>query len=89
MSYGLRVWNSSGVVTLDIQNRITRFISQYNLVVGGGATVTVSVPGMVNDGTWALYYFNSAASCTIQSGSFSCFNSQTTTNTLFVLVFRC
>ncbi len=53
MSQGLRVWNSSGVLTLDITDRITKRHGVYTATIGASATsVTVSVSGMSNDGSW-------------------------------------
>ena len=61
MSYGLRVWDESGNVVLDVMDRLVRFHSQVTVnftvpsswqVVIQPVTVAVSVPGISNDGTW-------------------------------------
>lgn len=67
MSYGLKVWNSSGTVTLDTTDRVFRFFSSYTVP---NATFTeaigfysdVYVPGASADGTWLGYMDNSPGS---------------------------
>ena len=44
MSYGLRIWNSSGGLELDITDRITRFFATYSYSIPGFGSVTVSIP---------------------------------------------
>ena len=55
MSYGLRVWDTSGNLTLDITDRLTRFVS--STVVSFTTTSPESdkyvyVTGLTNDGKW-------------------------------------
>ena len=57
MSYGLRVWDASGNIIVDITDRITKLVSTHSFskyVVKGGGPVThdVPVPGILADGSW-------------------------------------
>lgn len=54
MSYGLRVWDSSGALLIDISDRLVRAHGTYTVgSVGGRSTKTISVPGLnPSDGTW-------------------------------------
>jgi len=62
MSYGLQVWNSAGVLTLDTNTRIHRLITTFAYSVSSPTSYNVAISGMVNDGTWA-------AECIPQSGT--------------------
>ena len=55
MSYGLRIWNSSGGLELDITDRITRFFASYSYSIPRFGSVTVSIPGYSTDGTWFFF----------------------------------
>ena len=55
MSYGLRIWNSSGGLELDITDRITRFFAAYSYSIPAFGSVTVSIPGYSTDGTWFFF----------------------------------
>lgn len=55
MSYGLRVWDASGVLQIDVTNRITRIFGVYSFSVAAGSSTNVSVPGITTDGTWVAY----------------------------------
>ena len=57
MSYGLRVWDASGGIIVDITDRITKLVARYSFsksLVKGDSLVThdVSVPGILADGSW-------------------------------------
>lgn len=57
MSYGLRVWNASGGIIVDITDRITKIVATYSFskyLVTNNNLVThdVSVPGILADGSW-------------------------------------
>ena len=57
MSYGLRVWNASGNIIVDITDRITKLVSTHSFsksLVTNDSLVThdVSVPGILADGSW-------------------------------------
>jgi hypothetical protein len=57
MSYGLRVWNASGGIIVDVTDRITKIVATYSFsksLVKGDSLVThdVSVPGILADGSW-------------------------------------
>ena len=54
MSYGLEVWNASGVKTLHYTSRLTRFHSKHLVGVAPGV-VYVSVPGISANGSWFVY----------------------------------
>ena len=81
MSYGLRVWNSSGIMLVDVSDRLVRAHGVYDVgVVNAKSTKTISVPGLnISDGTWfyivekASLYFNINAI----SGGFTVYNSYT------------
>ena len=57
MSYGLRVWDASGNIIVDITDRITKLVSTHSfskLLVTEVSLVThdVSVPGILANGSW-------------------------------------
>ena len=59
MSYGLRVWNANGVLTLDITDRITRYISTHPFSMripvdqwNDNYSLNVPVSGIATDGSW-------------------------------------
>jgi hypothetical protein len=59
MSYGMRVWDASGNITLDVTDRITRFVTSITPgTIAANSTVSYSVPGIVDDGTWFLIVVN-------------------------------
>lgn len=59
MPYGLRVWDSSGNLTLDTTDRITRFVTSITPgTIAANSTVSYSVPGIVADGTWFIVVYN-------------------------------
>lgn len=90
MSFGLRVWDGAGNQILNIVDRLTRFISQFNLSIGANSSVTVSVPGITADGTWFVYYVEPFAGATINNGSVTVNNGLATSSiSVVLLVFRC
>lgn len=66
MSYGLKVWDASGILTVDISDRLCRLhsshsgTSAYNRALSTDRPTVmvnraiISVPGLRNDGTWFL-----------------------------------
>ena len=57
MSHGLRVWDASGNIIVDITDRITKLVSTHSFsksLVTNDSLVThdVSVPGILADGSW-------------------------------------
>lgn len=56
MSYGLKVWNASGVVTFDSTIRVARVHSTHAVNLAYGASVFVYIPGYTLDGTWSYYF---------------------------------
>lgn len=57
MSYGLRAWDSSGNLILEITDSIARFVGTYTIpLLAPRASTVVSVPGYSLDGTWSLYF---------------------------------
>jgi hypothetical protein len=54
MSYGLRIWDASGSIILNITDRLTRQIAVFTYIFPANSTgdLLFSVPGMTNDGTW-------------------------------------
>ena len=78
MSHGLRVYNSSGQITLDLTDRLARFIGTFSYPpIPARGTVTFSVPGITNDGTWfysGLGFFLSNLRFSVSAGSLSVTN---------------
>lgn len=71
MSYGLRVWDASGNITVDVTDRLTRFFAVYSV----SFTTTSSEPdkyiyinGISNDGTWFVNNTNGNSGTWIESG---------------------
>lgn len=91
MSYGLRVWDASGNLTLDISDRLTRFVGTYSVsftVNGPEADKLISVSGMVNDGTW-FASGDRQASATVEAGQIRVKKTYAySTLTATILVFR-
>lgn len=54
MAYGLQVFDSSGNITLDTSDRLMRPVAQYVGTCPANSSVNLSVPGIVNDGTWGF-----------------------------------
>ena len=83
MSYGLRVWNASGALLIDISDRLVRAHGTYAVgSVGGKSTKTISVPGLKpSDGTW-FYIVEQASmyfSINAVSNGLTVYNSYSTT----------
>ena len=55
MSYGLRVWNASGVLTLDVSERLSQVIQYGQLTCPPGVTVVTYVTGMVTGGSYMVF----------------------------------
>ena len=53
MSYGLKVWDAAGVLTLDISDRLLRYWGSFPYSFTARSSV-ISIPGMSTDGTWAV-----------------------------------
>ena len=85
MSYGLRVWDASGVLQLDITNRITRIYSTHSFSISATSSQNINVPGISTDGTWVAY--SPFTQCQIFSGYVTVHNrsSGTLSGTLLVL----
>ena len=56
MSQGLKVYNESGQVRLDTTMRLARYHSFFQGEVPDGGSQTHTVPGFVDDGTWAVLF---------------------------------
>lgn len=71
MSYGLRVWDSSGVLSLEITNRLSRFSSQHAFSFSSGIqqNQSISVPGITTDGTWLAVVSSKGVWVTVNNGS--------------------
>ncbi|WP_136638130.1 hypothetical protein [Stenotrophomonas maltophilia] len=55
MTQGLQVWDQNGALVLDVTDRLTRHVVSGSYVAPAGSwpiIAFISVPGMVNDGTW-------------------------------------
>lgn len=90
MSQGLQVWDAGGNQILRVTDRITRFVTSTSVYLTG--TTTITVPGLVLDGTWFVYAtsFNEQANFTasINTGSVTLQAIGTFSDTVNVLVFR-
>lgn len=55
MAYGIKVWDSSGNVTLDVTDRLTREYGTGSVSwIEFQETNTITIPGITNDGTWFI-----------------------------------
>jgi hypothetical protein len=57
MPYGIRIWDASGNLTLDVTDRITRWNNTITLAANSipiNSFVDFSVPGVTLDGTWFI-----------------------------------
>ena len=54
MAYGLKTWNASGQLVIDVTDRLARFHGQYDIAAmnSSSADQWISVPGFALDGTW-------------------------------------
>ncbi len=71
MSYGLRVWDASGNLTLDVTDRLTRFVTSatvYFTTSSNEADKYISIAGMQNDGTWFVSSSAFQAQATVEVG---------------------
>jgi hypothetical protein len=72
MDFGLRVWDASSAITLDVSDRVMRFVSEHGYTIASlKNSANVSVPGMVDDGTWAVVPLATYHWAQINSGSFT------------------
>lgn len=78
MSYGLRVWNASNQLILEVTDRIGRYNSTVTLsAIAPRGSANYSVPGYALDGTWFYFIragFTEDLRITENSGSLSFFN---------------
>lgn len=72
MSYGLRVWNAAGTLTLDITDRLTRVhgVFPFTTPATSTASVFVTVPGYTNDGTWAFFVTHNGVKVSVSGSVF-------------------
>ena len=72
MAYGLRIWDASGILALDISDRITRIHSIYNLSAGPNTSTFYAVSGVTANGSWCATIGSIAgfATVSIESGGF-------------------
>lgn len=54
MAYGLQIFNAAGQIRLDTTDRTVRMYASYTGTLTSGNIITISVPGMTDDGTWGL-----------------------------------
>lgn len=57
MSFGLRVFKANGELMFNLDNRLSRLISVIDFYIppsGGYASINISIPGYVQDGTWGI-----------------------------------
>jgi len=82
MAYGLQIWDAAGKLLLDIEDRISRIHGIYSVTIPAYPTeATIYIPGMVNDGTWAVAFDiagdNREIGYRIDTGYIALFNQQT------------
>lgn len=87
MSFGLRVWDSSEVETVDLTTRLTRFVGVFELT-GSAAWQFISVPEMTADGTWAAVVTRLEFSVRVTNGGFEVKGATSFPWPVSVLVFR-
>ena len=71
MSYGLRVWDASGNITVDITDRLTRFVLSSTVsftATSAEADKYIYVDGMIADGTWFVSSSAFQARATVENG---------------------
>jgi len=94
MSYGLRVWDASGKLQVEVTDRIPRYEASYtvpNFGGNAGATYTVTIPGFST--STHFFYSNhdsSTISLTVNNGSIVCtrrVNSSVTVPAFTIVVF--
>lgn len=75
MSYGLRVWDAAGNVTVDITDRLTRIHGVYTLNVPANVSGWRSfpIPGLTLDGTWGALIFYDFIAFRLVAGNFQIF----------------
>lgn len=57
MAHGLQVFDAAGQRIVDVSDRLARLHAIYSIPeIGAGSSYTVAVPGIVNDGTWFLFF---------------------------------
>lgn len=95
MSQGIQVFSSTGLVTLDVQDRLLRMHSTHTVTSGdfGPSTGFVSVPGMARDGRWlvisgAPQFTFSYFHVTAGAGGFNWVHSGFAGDTCVITVFR-
>lgn len=91
MAYGLQIYDASSNLTLDTNWRLIRFSAFYSGTVTFGSPITISVTGLINDGTWG--YNNSVEDSwdirtTLNSGSITVTALVSGTQSYNILLFR-
>jgi len=88
MDYGLRCFDSSGNVTIDITDRLTRFHSDYSVSLSYNQTTTIAINGFVDDGTWVVICDNYWYTITRNSGSITLKNNYGGTSPGYIQVYK-
>ena len=90
MSFGLRVWDQYGNMTLDMSDRATRFHSRHVVSVPSEGSVTIPVAGMSGNGTWGFHMWSLLrVSAQIVTGGVKVTNYRdTATASATIIVFR-
>lgn len=91
MSYGVQIFDALGNTTLDTNWRLVKFSAFYSGSVTFGSSVTISVTGLANDGTWG--YNNSVETAweiqtTLNTGSITVTALVSGTHDYKLLLFR-
>ena len=91
MSYGLRVWDASGNLMVDVTDRLTRFVTSATVsftTTSAEPDKYIYITGMVNDGTWFVSSSAFQARAIVESGRVAVkklysFRAMTTVITIF------
>lgn len=57
MASGIQIFKQDGSLKLDTQDRLARVVQRGtgNFTIGWPTSVSITVPGLVRDGTWAVF----------------------------------
>lgn len=87
MSYGLRVWDSSGNLKFEITNRLTKLVQTFSVYVPAGSSATVAITAADTSswmpfGTFTMNGSKAAANVMREGNSVRVFNTSNTAYTV-------
>lgn len=77
MPDGLRVWDSTGKLQVEITSRLTKYVTNLTTTLLDQQSSNHTITNMLNNGKWAVLCFPPYASITINTGSFTVKNQRT------------